>query len=271
MADYSWTEPVSNYKTKYPYNNVTETESGHFQEWDDTPGAERIRTQHRSGTFQEIQSDGSVVNKILGKNYTIVAKDNNVLISGVCNITINGDSVLNVSGDCYQQIKGNFNQVVEGDYNLLVKGALTLNGGTETNIGTLATGGDVNIQASDRLVLQSDLTVHGEVLADSLYSNGSVTAGTGIHAGVPGSLNPVAGISTLGGINVGIPGPTIPGVMFANVMVNTPISIAYVMSYGTTVMDPTGGLPLVRTIYDSHNHIAPYGPTSPPLQPMPLP
>lgn len=269
MADYSWTEPVSNYKTKYPYNNVTETESGHFQEWDDTPGAERIRTQHRSGTFQETQADGTVVNKIIGKNFTIIAKDNNVLISGVCNITINGDSVLNVSGDCYHQVKGNFNQVVEGDYNLLVKGAMTLNGGTETNIGTLATGGDVNIQASDRLVLQSDLTVHGEILTDSLYAEGSITAGTGIHAGVVGSLNPVAGISTLGGLNVGLPGPTVPGSVVATVDVVAPAVIGSVMTYGSILLDPEGGAPTVRSVYDMHTHIGNLGnPTSPPAPTM---
>ena len=40
-------EPPSAYNAKYPYNNAMQTESGHFQEFDDTPGAERIRTQHR--------------------------------------------------------------------------------------------------------------------------------------------------------------------------------------------------------------------------------
>ena len=38
----------------YPFNKVTQTESGHVFEVDDTMGAERISTYHRSGTFQEI-------------------------------------------------------------------------------------------------------------------------------------------------------------------------------------------------------------------------
>ena len=36
------------------FNKVFETESGHVQEFDDTPGQERIHTYHRSGTFHEV-------------------------------------------------------------------------------------------------------------------------------------------------------------------------------------------------------------------------
>ena len=58
-----WTEPESaanaDNQPVYPYNDVTQTESGHFMEMDDTPGAERIRLQHRTGTFTEIQADGN--------------------------------------------------------------------------------------------------------------------------------------------------------------------------------------------------------------------
>ena len=54
-------EPPSAYATQYPYNNVMQTESGHFQEFDDTPGAERMRWQHKAGTFTEWQPDGTEV------------------------------------------------------------------------------------------------------------------------------------------------------------------------------------------------------------------
>ena len=45
--------------SSYPNNHVYESESGHVQEFDDTPGAERIHTYHRAGTFEEIHPDGS--------------------------------------------------------------------------------------------------------------------------------------------------------------------------------------------------------------------
>ena len=42
-------------KFEYPHNHVTETESGHVIEVDDTKGKERIHVFHKSGTFIEIQ------------------------------------------------------------------------------------------------------------------------------------------------------------------------------------------------------------------------
>lgn len=95
----AWEEPASPYNAKYPYNQVEQTESGHVFEIDDTPGAERIHTRHRSGTYEEMQPDGTKVMHIFGKNYHIVAKDENVSINGVCNITIGGDANIMVGGD----------------------------------------------------------------------------------------------------------------------------------------------------------------------------
>jgi hypothetical protein len=74
---------------------------------DDTPGAERIHVRHRSGTYDEMQPDGSRVSHIFGNGYHIVAKDQNITISGVCNITVNGDANF--------YVKKNLRSVVEGD------------------------------------------------------------------------------------------------------------------------------------------------------------
>jgi hypothetical protein len=140
-------------------------------------------------------------------------------------------------------------------------------------IQTTKLSGKINFLAGERVVVDSDLVVNGGVSGSSLYSSGSVTAGTGIHAGIPGSLNPVAGITTLGGITAGFPPPTptVPGVVNASVMVTAPAIIGSVITFGNILMDPLGGAPLIRTIYDTHNHIAPFGPTTIPLQQMPLP
>jgi len=247
-------EPPSAYAAKYPYNNVMQTESGHFQEFDDTPGAERIRTQHKAGTFTEIQPDGTEVHKIVGNGYYIIAKNGNILIEGQCNINVAGNAEITVGGDVLTNVKGSHKEVVEKDYSLVVKGNYTVSSGGDLNLNAMNTTSGVYLQAGDRLVLNTDLTVHGEILADSIYSDGSVTAGTGIHAGVPGSVNPVAGISTLGGVNVGIPGPTEPGVVNATVMVTAPAIIGSVITYGAILMDPEGGAPLIRSLYDSHTH-----------------
>ena len=85
-------------KPVYPYNKVTQTESGHVIEIDDTLGVERIAVEHRSGTFHEIHPDGSQVTRIVNDNYTVVCKDDEVWIGGKVNVTVGGDAKISVSG-----------------------------------------------------------------------------------------------------------------------------------------------------------------------------
>ena len=47
---------------KYPTNHVYETESGHYVEFDDTAGNERIHLYHKMGTFIEIDSAVEIIN-----------------------------------------------------------------------------------------------------------------------------------------------------------------------------------------------------------------
>lgn len=245
-SKYSWTEPESAYASEYPYNNVMQTESGHFQEFDDTPGAERIRTQHRVGTFTEIQPDGTTVHKVIGDNYEIVAGNNYVKIKGICNITVEGDCVMNIKGDKIERIEGNSYQEVFGNFEQVVKGKITQASGDNINVN--AGGGTMRIIAKDVVDIYSDLDVDGAIAGESVYSRGAVTAGTGIHAGVPGSLNPFAGISTLGGIAAGFPGPTVPGIITAIAEVEAPLIS------GVVVTDIKGPMEMIRLQFDMHTH-----------------
>ncbi len=156
-SEFSWTEPESEYSAQYPYNNVTQTESGHFQEFDDTPGAERIRTQHRTGTYTEIQADGTRVNKIVGDNYEIVAKNNNVKINGICNITIVGDSVVSVQGNKYERVTGNYYLEVDGDYQQVVNKKVSVTSGDDMELTVGSSLGQFILNAGDALQLNSDL------------------------------------------------------------------------------------------------------------------
>jgi hypothetical protein len=75
----------------YPTNKVYETETGHYKEYDDTDGAERIKESHKSGTFYEMDKDGNMTidaTKTEARTITIKA-------SGPINVT---GSVVNVSG-----------------------------------------------------------------------------------------------------------------------------------------------------------------------------
>jgi Gp5-like OB domain-containing protein len=100
-----FTEP-SVYNPQYPYNAVENTRSGHLFETDDTAGSERILTQHKSGTFQELQPDGSMVTKITGKGYEIVASDNNIHIKGVENHVVGGNENHTVGGKLTITVQG---------------------------------------------------------------------------------------------------------------------------------------------------------------------
>lgn len=110
-------QPENPFNARYPYNHVRETESGHLFEADDTPGAERIKESHRSGTYYEVFPDGTKVEKIVRDNFTVIV--------GHDKVNIQGSAIVTVEGDCNFYTKGNFTHQVDGDYNLLVKGKYT--------------------------------------------------------------------------------------------------------------------------------------------------
>ena len=117
-----WKEPVTKYDAVFPYNRVTESESGHLFEIDDTPGKERLSKTHRSGTFEEVHPDGSKVTKVVGDNYEIVMKDDHVYVMGNCKVTIQGNADILVRGDMNTKVEGDYNLKVAGNYNLDVAG-----------------------------------------------------------------------------------------------------------------------------------------------------
>ena len=238
MPDYSWTEPESaantDYQPVYPYNHIQQTESGHSIELDDTPTRERVRVQHRSGTFIEMHPNGDEVHKVYGDGYEITIKNKNVLVKGVCNITIEGDSVLHVKGDSYSQVDGSVYQNVSGSVEQLINGDCeqTVDGDFDINAS-----GDVNINA-DNLNINADLNVNGDIGSNqTIAAVGNITAGLSVSA--------VKSVETT-------------GYMVAAVSVTAPI-----------VSDIVGSLESVRIGTNSHFHIdSKGGPTTPPTAPI---
>ena len=202
-----WTEPESAantnvdletgepYVPQYPYNHVTHTESGHSFEMDDTPTRERIRLQHRSNTFIEMHPNGSMVQKIWGNGYEIIANDKNVMIKGACNVTIYGDAHLLVKGDKIEKVEGNYELHVQGDYSVTTEGDIDMYTGSDFTIGVAPTG-LLNLNNGDSISFGSDLHIEGELTASKITSTGSISA-----EGVIGSTLGFA--SALGGISIG--------------------------------------------------------------------
>lgn len=121
-SSFQWVQPNCPYNAMYPYNHVYYTESGHIQEFDDTPGSERIHLYHKSGTFTEIDHVGNQVNKVVGSRVTIVEDDDKIYISGSGLITIDGDFSLDVKRALHIEVQGNANLAVHGDLNQVVDG-----------------------------------------------------------------------------------------------------------------------------------------------------
>jgi hypothetical protein len=237
--DYSWTEPPSDWNASPPLNKVIGTESGHFIELDDTPEYERVRIQHRTGTFTEIQANGQQIVKILGDKYEIIASNNNVLINGVCNITVQGDSVFNVKGDSYSKIEGNSYQQVNGKSKINSSEKVEIFSGGDISLFAGAGTGAINLRAAEAVNIHSDLNVSG-----SIISRQSISAVENVTAGMKLSSN--LGIDTLGPI-------------FGAVSLWTPLTM------GLIVSDHMGSMDLIRLLYDMHIHISPRGPTSTPI------
>jgi hypothetical protein len=117
----AWSEPVTPYAAQYPYNKVTQTESGHVMEWDDTPGAERVHIFHRAGSFIEFHPDGSVVYKNMNDAYSIAMADQYVKVSGKCHIAVDGGATFYCKGDIDIQGESNLNIQTKGDFNVFAK------------------------------------------------------------------------------------------------------------------------------------------------------
>ena len=122
-------EPTPPFAAQYPFNHVKETESGHIQEFDDTPDAERIQTYHKSGTFEEIHPDGTRVVKVVSKNYTVIMGENDIHIAQDSNGQVEGSVNLLVNGDVNLKVDGDMETNVGGDYKLEVGGSVTIKGG----------------------------------------------------------------------------------------------------------------------------------------------
>ena len=90
--------PKASYAAEYPLNHVTETESGHVIEVDDTAGAERIHVFHKSGTFIEIQPSGDVVIR-QKNNFQTISGNNNIHTTGNLNYFVDGDINFNTRGN----------------------------------------------------------------------------------------------------------------------------------------------------------------------------
>lgn len=167
----TWSQPEAPFAAKYPFNKVYETESGHVQEFDDTPGHERIHTFHRSGTFTEIDANGTQVNYIVGDNYVLMEQNGCIHVAGECNITVDGntnifartDANIEVAQNANIQVGNNLDIGVARDVNMVVGGNYALKVLGDYSIDAK----NINTTTVENLTTQvdgnSNLTVKGNI------------------------------------------------------------------------------------------------------------
>jgi len=153
-------EPAVPYNSKYPYNHVHETESGHIRELDDSPGSERIHERHKSGTGYEIHPDGSKVTRVKKDNYTLTSGDDYTHIKGTSRHTT--DEGVRIRVNANGEEGNNYNIEVGAGSNVNVE----VNKGN-INLTTLSPDeGDININAAHDLNIQVNRNLKIGVLGD---------------------------------------------------------------------------------------------------------
>lgn len=149
----SWEQPNIPFKGEYPYNKVIQTEGGHVIEIDDTPGVERIHVYHKSGTFFEIDVNGSVVRRTKGSSYEIIDKNGYISVSGDANLSVKGSIKIFVGGNADIEVEGDTNINCFNDITMQAAGRVDISATEEINLHSA----NVRIEADNTLDLKGDV------------------------------------------------------------------------------------------------------------------
>lgn len=183
-------EPANPYAAKYPFNAVEESDSGHLKEVDDTPGAERIKETHRTGTFYEIHPDGSKVTKVVKDDFSVTIGDKGVKVEGICAVHVVGqadfycesdikiktdmnatvdvaeNATVNVDNDMYAVVKNDMSARVKRDALIAAEGNADL-----------IAGGSMSIQAGGEILFKDSTATASnvdEIIKDTVDGQGNV-------------------------------------------------------------------------------------------------
>lgn len=149
------TEPSTTAMPDPLYNNVKITQSGHMQEFDDTPGAERVLLGHKAGHYIEFYNDGKT-SKIFGKDFEIVLDDKNLIVSGNLNVVVNGSANILVHGNALTKVGGDYDLKVAGNMSIVAEGSFKV----QSNLA-------MSLESLDKFTLKADGLTR-------LWSNGNV-------------------------------------------------------------------------------------------------
>ena len=238
----SWDQPLAPYGSKYPFNKVYESESGHVQEFDDTPGQERLHTYHRSGTFTEVDANGSQVNYIVGDNFILMEQNGCIHVAGECNITVDGNTNIYARTDANIQVAQN--ATVE------VGGVLSIGSANDT---TLAVGGDFKVKVAGEMSVEAEGIYHKSNADFNMQASGSFNVkSSSLNQETESDLNIKAGSSVkMSGATVNVKGDGAVNVDYGTYNLGTGAAesaSSAAESKAVELTPPDYGIPLNSTI-----------------------
>jgi len=195
----SWGIPKYAEFTKYPFNHVFESESGHIREYDDTEFEERIHEYHRTGTYYEVDGGGNRVTHVVGDNYELIAGSNyinvkgeaNLTVEGTCNTLVKEDWNIKVEGDLNIEVVKDFNTIVQGDTTQLYESKLIT-----TAIGAVSS---VYNNTFDNIIVGAVTDTYGATIDRSITGAVTERFGTTLDRSILGLKTEICAVgSTLG-------------------------------------------------------------------------
>lgn len=160
-------EPDPKYAAKYPYNKVLTTESGHVIEIDDTPDNARIHIMHKSGTYIEIDDEGTRVDKTVGDHYSVMVGGENIRILGDAEIEVNGNADITLSQNAAITCYGNLAGKVFGEASLYIEKDAKIVGD-----------GNIDLQARQNISVFAAETLSLETLGNMTLRSGQLNIDT---------------------------------------------------------------------------------------------
>ena len=189
----TWSEPGSAYDAQYPFNKVIETAGGHSVELDDTPGAERIMVYHNSGSYIQIDMNGTTSDKAVGDRYQLTDGNMHVFVGGSAKVTVEQDAHLLVGGNMFQEVMGDMNLSVHGNFDIASGGQINMYAADQiqisgTRIAASATTADVDVLAASDIKITAGANANLKGGSDTnISSGGQLSLGASGNVAIDGA------------------------------------------------------------------------------------
>jgi hypothetical protein len=118
--DPSQRHPKTTYESEYYYNKKNTTESGHEMEWDDTPGKERVRIAHKTGSYIEWSADGRKVESIKTHEHKYIQGGLTQTVEHNSDLKFNGNLRTSIGQDYHNEINGDYTQAIAMNLSMVV-------------------------------------------------------------------------------------------------------------------------------------------------------